>query len=37
MIHVCYGLYDKDGRYSKFTATSMLSLFENPPPPHSLL
>lgn len=33
MIHVCYGLYDKDGRYSKFTATSMLSLFENTPPP----
>lgn len=29
MIHVCYALYDKDGRYSKFTATSMLSIFEN--------
>ena len=29
MIHVCYGLYDKDGRYSKFTGTSMVSLFEN--------
>ena len=35
MIHVCFGLHDKDGRYSKFTATAMLSLFENhssPPP-----
>ena len=35
MIHVCYGLYDKDGRYSKFTGTSMLSMLENafaPPP-----
>lgn len=29
MIHVCYGLYDKDGHYSKFTGTSMLSIFEN--------
>lgn len=29
MIHVCYGLHDKDGRYSKFTGTSMLSMFEN--------
>ena len=29
MIHVCYGLYDKDGRYSKFVGTSMLSVFEN--------
>ncbi len=29
MIHVCYGLYDKDGRYSKFTGTSILSMFEN--------
>ena len=29
MIHVCYGLYDKFGRYSKFTRTSMLSLFNN--------
>ena len=35
MIHVCYGLHDRDGRYSKFTGTSMLSIFENvstPPP-----
>ena len=35
MIHVCFGLYDKDGRYSKFTGTTMLSMFENvntPPP-----
>lgn len=29
MIHVCYGLQDGDGRYSKFVGTSMLSLFEN--------
>ena len=29
MIHVCYGLYDRDGRYSKFTGTSMFSMFEN--------
>ena len=29
MIHVCYALYDKDGRFSKNLGTSMLSLFEN--------
>ena len=29
MIHVCYGLYDGNGRYSKFTGTSILSIFEN--------
>ena len=29
MIHVCFGLYDKTGRYSKLTGTAMLSLFEN--------
>ena len=29
MIHVCFGLYDKTGQYSKFTGTAMLSLFEN--------
>lgn len=29
MIHVCYGLYDEDGRYSKFVGTSMTSIFEN--------
>lgn len=29
MIHVCFGLYDKTGRYSKFTGTTMLSIFEN--------
>ncbi len=29
MIHVCYGLYDKDGRYSKFTGISICSIFEN--------
>ena len=35
MIHVCFGLYDKHGTYSKFTGTTMLSIFENsntPPP-----
>ena len=37
MIHVCYGLYDATGRYSKFTGTSMLSMFENvTAPPHSV-
>ena len=29
MIHVCFGLYDKDGRYSKFTGTTIASIFEN--------
>ena len=29
MIHICFGLHDKTGRYSKFTGTAMLSLFEN--------
>ncbi len=29
MIHVCYGLYDKDGLYSKYTGTSITSIFEN--------
>ena len=29
MIHVCYGLYDKKGTYSKYTGVSMLSMFEN--------
>ena len=29
MIHVCFGLYDKDGLYSKFTATTISSMFEN--------
>ena len=29
MIHVCYCLYDSDGKYSKFCATSMVSIFEN--------
>ena len=33
MIHVCFGLYDKTGRYSKFTGTTMLSLFESHNPP----
>lgn len=35
MIHVCFSIYDKAGHYSKFTGTTMLSLFENsntPPP-----
>ena len=29
MIHVCFSLYDKTGRYSKFTGTTICSLFEN--------
>ena len=29
MIHVCFGLHDKTGHYSKFTGTAMLSMFEN--------
>ena len=29
MIHVCFGLHDKSGTYSKFTGTTMLSIFEN--------
>lgn len=29
MIHVCFGLHDRTGRYSKFTGTAMLSLLEN--------
>ena len=29
MVHVCYGLYDKTGHYSKFAGTSILSLFDN--------
>ena len=29
MIHVCFGLYDKTGHYSKFTGTAMLSIFAN--------
>ena len=29
MIHVCFGLSDSDGRYSKFTGTAILSIFEN--------
>ena len=29
MIHVCFGLYDATGLYSKFTGTTMFSLLEN--------
>lgn len=29
MIHVCFGLHDADGRYSKFVGTTMASIFEN--------
>lgn len=35
MVHVCFGLYDKSGHYSKFIGTTMLSIFSNidtPPP-----
>ena len=33
MIHVCFGLHDEDGRYSKFTGTAILSMFEMSLPP----
>jgi len=33
MVHVCFGLHDEDGRYSKFTGTAILSMFENCPAP----
>ena len=37
MIHICYGLFDGQGLYSKFTGTSMLSIFENTSaPPNSI-
>ena len=36
MIHVCFGLHDKTGRYSKFTGTTMLSMFENSSTPPTL-
>ena len=36
MIHVCYGLHDETGRYSKFVGTSMLSMFENHSRPASI-
>ena len=29
MIHVCFGIHDETGRYSKFTGTVILSLFQN--------
>ncbi|MBR2519375.1 MAG: glycosyltransferase family 8 protein [Selenomonadaceae bacterium] len=29
MIHVCFCLHDADGRYSKFTGTTIISIFEN--------
>ena len=29
MIHVCFGLHDKTGRYSKFTGTAIRSVFAN--------
>ena len=29
MIHVCFGLHDADGRYSKFTGTTITSIFMN--------
>ena len=29
MIHICYGIHDRDGRYSKFIGTSIVSIFEN--------
>lgn len=29
MLHVCYALYDKTGKFSKITGTSICSIFEN--------
>ncbi|MBE8949059.1 MAG: hypothetical protein SR3Q1_00440 [Quinella sp. 3Q1] len=29
MVHVCFGLHDRNGRYSKFTGTTIFSIFEN--------
>jgi len=29
MIHICYGLYDKIGNYTKFVGTSMTSILDN--------
>ena len=29
MIHVCYALYDGNGKYAKYIGTSMVSIFEN--------
>ena len=29
MIHVCFGLHDKSGRYCKFAGATMASIFEN--------
>ena len=29
MVQLCYGLYDRDGHYSKFVGTSITSIFEN--------
>ena len=38
MIHVCFGLHDKTGSYSKFVGTSICSIFENAKaPPQSIL
>ncbi len=29
MIHICYGMYDRDGHYSKFVGVSAASIFEH--------
>lgn len=29
MIHVCFGMHDANGKYSKFAGTTMASIFEN--------
>ena len=29
MIHVCFGMHDANGKYSKFVGTTMASIFEN--------
>lgn len=35
MIHVCFALHDETGRYSKFTGTTITSIFENLSPGRS--
>jgi len=38
MIHICFGLHDKTGTYSKFVGTAICSIFENAKaPPQSIL
>lgn len=36
MIHVCYSLHDRNGNYSKFTGTSIISMLENHNAPRTI-